>query len=232
MMYLRFSDRFSVVIVPSLLVKSILFAGIFAFAGCSANIRPEYKPRGLIHPGPKINEIGVKVIDSIDNTAPLAHQVQGLEHAKYILAFGAIGAGVTHTVDTGQLVVSDAGPYRLMESPSLVVEHIFEDALTQNGFRVNDASQVLLEVKLLRFEFPMDTKRGETTVKIKGTILLQVTLSRNSKDIAKYAVLETDSYNAGLAMTGDEVENFVAEIISLAVEHTLTNQSFVAGLME
>jgi len=33
-------------------------------------------------------------------------------------------------------------------------------------------------------------------------------------------------------MTGDEVENFVAEIISLAVEHTLTNQSFVAGLME
>ncbi len=206
------------------LLGALVLTSLLALTGCSTTVRPTYAPTVGAKSRPVSGGIALRVVDKIENTAPLTRQVTARERVAKIAVFGLLLGSTMKDVDTGQQMISEQGPYKLDAPPAVVAHRVFAAALEREGIRVVDNAPDKLEVQLLRFETVLGTRRGETKVKTIGHLLLHASLQRAGQSLAETTILELNEYDAGLAMTGAELGTFVSASLSKAAEHALSDE--------
>jgi hypothetical protein len=217
-------------------LRSGIFAALvstctFLLVGCGGGtIHPAYKPSAILKQMPASGNISLRVVDKIENTAPLAQQVSASSRAAKVVVFGGVLGGSMRDVDTGQQLVSAEGPHKLDATPAIVAHRVFKAALERSGFRVVDNAPDVLEVQLLRLEIIVTTKKGEYQMKIAGNVLHQASLQRGGQSFGETKILEQGDYNAGLVLSFSELEAFVSELLSKAAEHALVDEKLTPTL--
>lgn len=208
------------------------FIGAFLFVvlltGCSTVIQPTYKPGANAQAAPATGRIALRVVDKIENTAPLPKQIAAGKRTAEIWYVGLTAPDVT-LIDTGDQMVSPNGPLRLDAPPATVMHRIFKEALERGGLRVEEAAPAVLEVQLRRLEIVSGTKAGDFKVKIFGNILQDVSLRHNGMDV-QTTILEQEEFGGGLVMTRGEFESFASKLLSQAAEHSLGNKTLAPVL--
>lgn len=207
-------------------VVALALASMLALVGCSSTttIHPTYKPGAPAGQSATSGNLALRIVDKIDNKAPLAHQTTGLERSAKIAVFGPVFGSMMQDVDTGQLLVSETGPYKLDETPAIVSQRVFRDALARRGLRLVDGGEDVLEIQLLRFEYVLGTRKGESKVKAIANLLLRASFQRRGELLTETSVLEQGEKSFGWAMTPGDIEAFVSETLSKAAEHTLSDE--------
>jgi hypothetical protein len=213
------------------LVRGLVFVTIaVAVTGCSSTvtIHPKYASVSPAVTQQNSGTVALRIIDHIDNTAPLAHQIKGLEHLRPS-NMGLLGS---HTLDNGQLFLSPKGPYKLDADPEIVVRRIFTAALLENGVQVADGAPNILEVEMLRMEFALASKPGDSHVKLSANILFRPALRREARTEAETAVLRQEEKEFGFLMTNGAFERYVSEVLSRAVDQTLNDPRFAESFVK
>lgn len=207
--------------VPKVLVPLFLASAIVLLAGCSTTIHPTYKPGAGAKAAPAGGRIALRVVDKIQNTAPLPKQIaDGVRTPKvYIGGFN----GPIIMVNPNEQMVTPNGPYRLDAPPAEVAHRIFKAALERGGLRVEDGAPTVLEVRLLRLEILSGTKAGELKVKIFGNVLQEASLHHNGAT-QETTILEQTEFDGGLMMAAGELGSFASQLLSHAAENTLIDE--------
>lgn len=219
----------SVQLVRRLAPLALAFASLLT--GCTTmTLHPVYQPSEKVQALPASGIITLRVLDKIDNSAPLARQLSLYERISVALDSPFAGAAVSHTVDTGQLLVSEAGPYKLDEPAAVMAARLFREALGRSGLSVVDDAPDVLELQLLRFEFILGTRYGETKMNVFSTVLLKAAVRHSDQLVAETTVLEQGEQGFGLIMTAGDIEGFVSKTLSRAAERTVRDEQFAGAL--
>jgi hypothetical protein len=191
--------------------------------GCSTVLQPTYKPGANTTAAPSMGRISLRVIDNIQNTAPLPKRIAEGGRTAEIWYVGLTAPDIT-LINTGQQMVTPNGPYRLDAPPASVMHRIFKESLERSGLRVEETAPSTLEVKLQRVEIISGTKAGDLKVKIFGNLLQQVSLHHNGTTV-QTTILEQEEFGGGIVMTRGEMESFAAKLLSQAAEHSLASKN-------
>jgi hypothetical protein len=204
------------------------FLVLILLTGCSTVIAPAYTPGANAKAAPVTGRISLRVVDKIENTAPLPKKIAEGGRTAEIWYVGLAAPDIT-LINKGEQMVSPNGPYRLDAPPATVVHRIFKEALERRGLRVEETAPSVLEVRLRRLEIISGNKEGEFKVKIFGNVLQDVSLRVDGMAV-QTTVVEQEEFGGGLMMTRGELESFAAKVLSQAAEHTLVNKTLEPGL--
>jgi hypothetical protein len=205
-------------------------------SACTPTLSPTYVPAGLV-PTSSIRgheSVSLRVTDKINNSAPVIEQISDLQRAGLIVLGAATGGLIGAALMSGPVTakgvqfVCPGCAYTLQDPPVSVVHGITAAALERSGVSVVHQSDSELEVEVLRYEFVNDS--GAFTVQVESAIILRAILRRDGETLADLTLLETGMHDGGMALSPSELEEFVGQTTSRAVERLLAEPALQAEI--